>query len=295
MNVKLIVKKLMQNLRTERRSLGVNLCILAVAFLSVTVVVTMLVNLGHAIRSAEDHFQLTVYLKDQADQARTDALIDAIGKFPEVRSVKYVSKQAFRDGFVAARREAGEDDSSLGEEIFPATLQVKLSPEFMDRSSASAIVGKLGQIDIVEDVGYHESWLKNLSGALKLVWAGCLVFAVLVLLSSLMAMSNMIQLAFSQRAKAIRILRLNGATNAYIGVPVLLEGTIVGLVACLLSLGATWAAVAVIQKQVSLYLQGLIPVTIHFIPPAVAAGLMVLCALTGLSGAWLASRKVLSS
>lgn len=293
MNTRVILKKFLQNLRTERRTLAVNLCILAVSFLAVTAVVTLLSNLSRAISGAENHFQLTVYLRDGAGEERTEALVAAIEKFPEVRSVTYVSKSEFRQKFLAGTEKARSDLASLGDEVFPATLHVRLSPEFMDKASATGIIKKLGKIDIVEEVGYHENWLRNLGGFLKVVWAGFLLFGIFILVSSIFAMSNMIQLAFSKRLKAIRIMRLCGATNAFIEVPVLLEGLFLGLVASLVSLSLTWAALAVLNHKISGYLSGILTLQIHFLPPLVTTLLVAACAATGMGGAWLASRKVL--
>jgi cell division transport system permease protein len=293
MNMKLLCKKLVQNLRTEKRTLAVNLGILAVSFLAVTAVVTLLANLSRAISGAEDHFQLTVYLKDGAPEERTEALVDAIGKFPEVRSVTYLSRGDFKKKFLEGAQGGRSELASLGDEVFPATLQVRLSPGFMDRASASGIIKKLGKVDIVEDVGYHENWLRNLSGFLKVLWAGFLVFGIFILVSSIFAMSNMIQLAFSKRLKAIRIMRLCGATPAFIEVPVLLEGLFLGLTAGLASLLLTWASLALLNHKLAAYLGGIFSIHIHFLPPLVMALLVAACAATGMGGAWIASRKVL--
>jgi cell division transport system permease protein len=293
MNMRLMIKKFVQNLRTEKRTLAVNLCILAVSFLAVTAVVTLLSNLSRAISGAEDHFQLTVYLKDGAEKERTDALVAAIGKFPEVRSVQYRSKSEFRKKFLDGTQGGKGELASLGDEVFPATLQVRLSPQFMDKASASGIVKKLGKVDIVEEVGYHENWLRDLGGFLKVLWAGFLIFGVFILVSTIFAMSNMIQLAFSKRLKAIRIMRLCGATNAFIELPVLLEGLFLGLTAGMVSLLLTWAALSLLNHQIAGTLGGVFSLQIHFLPPLVMALLVASCAATGMGGAWVASRKVL--
>jgi cell division transport system permease protein len=293
MDAKIILKKFIQNLRSEKNAAVVNLCILAVAFLSVTTVVTLLTNLGGIIKGAREHFQMTIYLRDGAGKARTEALMAAIGKFPEIRSVKYVSKESFRSSFLAGGAAGNSELKSLGSEVFPATLQVKLSPEFTDHSSASALIGKLRQIDIVEDVGYHESWLRNLSGFLKITWAGFLAFGILILLSSLFVQSNMIQLSFSKRKRAIEVMRMCGATTSFIEGPVLLEGFLLGLAGSVISLAVTWGALLLLKRQIASYLQGIAAVNISFIPFQVAVVLVVLCAVTGMCGAYLASRKVL--
>lgn len=293
MNTKLILKKFLQNLRMEKKSLLINLSILAVAFLSVTAVVALLTNLSHTITGAQEHFQLTVYLEDSAEKEKTDALIKAIDNFPEVRQVRYISKETFRKSFLSGNRAGLEGVSSLGNDVFPATLQVKLSPEFMEHSSATSIVERLGKVDIVEEVGYHESRLKNLSGFLKVVWVGIIIFAVLILASSLLAMSNMIQLSFSKRSRAIKLMRLCGATTSFIEIPVLMEGFFIGLMGSIISIAVTWAALFALESKIVACLEGFVSFDICFIPVPVIAALIATCALTGMSGAYLASRKIL--
>ena len=293
MYVQLMLKKFVQNLRTERKSLSVNLCILAVAFLSVTAVATLLTNLSHVITGAKEHFQLTVYLKADADKQKTDALMSAIRTYPEVRDVQYLPSEAFREKFLSGRMARDTDVAALGAEAFPSTLQVKLYPEFMEKTYAAQVVGKLEKVGIVEEVGYHENWMKNFSGLLKFIWIGFLVFGLLILISSLFVQSNMILLSFSKREKAIEVMRLNGATNSYIEIPVLMEGFMLGLVGGAVSIGLTWAGVLLLKNEIAAYLQSFSTATIYFIPAPVIIALIALCALTGVSGAYLASRKVL--
>jgi cell division transport system permease protein len=293
MNATIIVKKCIQNVRAEKKTAAVNLCILAVAFLSVTAVAILLTNLSRVISGAQRHFQLTIYLKDGAGKERTETLMKAVEKFPEVRSVTYVSKENFRRSFLSGAAPGKGELASLGSEVFPATLQVRLSPQFMEQSSASALIGKLGKIDIVEDVGYHENWLRSLGGFLKVAWAVFLVFGILILLSSLLVQSNMIQLSFSKRARAIEVMRMCGATTSFIEGPVLLEGLILGLAGSMISMAVTWGALLVLKREIAAYLQGLAAFDIRFIPLQAAALLAALCAVTGMCGAYLASRKVL--
>ncbi|MFH1438805.1 MAG: permease-like cell division protein FtsX [Pseudomonadota bacterium] len=293
MYAKLMLKKLVQNLRTERKSLSVNLCILSIAFLSVTAVATLLTNLSHVITGAKEHFQLTVYLKTGADRQKTDALMGAIRTYPEVRDVKYLPSEEFREKFLSGQLAGDSEVAALGAEAFPSTLQVKLYPEFMEKTYAAQVVGKLEKVGIVEEVGYHENWMKNFSGFLKFVWIGFLVFGMLILISSLFVQSNMILLSFSKRKKAIEVMRLNGATNSYIGFPVLMEGFMLGLAGGAMSIGMTWVGVLLLKNEIAVYLQSFSAATIYFIPLPVIVALIALCAMTGVSGAYLASRKVL--
>ncbi len=291
MNIRITLRKCIQNTRSDAKNTLINLSLLTLTFTSVVTVAVLLTNVGRLISRAREQFHLTIYLKEGAGKERIEGLMKAVKKLPEVRYVKYTPKETLYRNFLKV---GGKSElKRIGAEVFPDTLQVDLTPRFLQQSTTSLLIDKIKKIDIVEDVGYRESYLRQIDGVLKVVWGVFLAFAALSLLSSFLVQSNMMLLSFSKRETAIEVMRLCGATNSFIEAPVLLEGLMVALVASLIAVAAVWGAVTVMDREIASYLHGILSFRIDFVPTAGTILIVAACSATGLLGAFAASRKVL--
>ena len=170
-------------------------------------------------------------------QAR--AVAADVAALPQVREVRYVSKDEALARFRARLRERGQVDLTgyLDRNPLPASLEVSL----VDPRDYQAVVDLLSsRQEVVENVVEVQQLIERLTSVTNVLRTGGLVVLVLVGFVVLFIIVNTIRLAVVARREEIEIMRLVGASDAFIRWPFIFEGAFVGLLgaaAALLVLG----------------------------------------------------------
>ena len=181
------------------------------------------------------------YLQPNAQANQVDALQAQLEAMPEVAAVTFVSRETALDNFRASMAAQGREDLTryLDSNPLYASLEVKLVDPANVRAVGEAlradpsIRNVINIEDLVDRVLTVTSLLRT-AGTVVLVIVGIIVLFIIV---------NTIRLAVVARAEEIEIMRLVGASDAFIRWPFVFEGAFVGLLGALLALGVL-AAVA---------------------------------------------------
>ena len=83
---------------------------------------------------------------------------------------------------------------------------------------------------------FNQEWLEKLIGVSKIIRAVGFFLGGILVLASFFIISNVIKLSVYARQNEIEIFRLVGATNSFIKIPFIIEGTILGLIGGIFSL-----------------------------------------------------------
>ena len=257
-------------------TIAVSLFVLG-AFLSVAS------NLSDVVARWSDKVQVTFYLEDQLPDAPRDALATSLRGDPAVESVLYVSREEALRRFRSLFHEMRSLPEDLGENPFPASLEVTLRPARNSADDAQRLVEGFRRAPGVEDVEYDLLWIQRLSTAVRLVrGAGAFLGAILVL-AAVFTISNVMRLTMYARQDELDIMRLVGAAPAYVKGPFVLEGMIQGGLGGLLALALLWAIFHMLSRDV-LATSDLLGRTAVFLPPSMAALLVAGGTLVGLAG-----------
>jgi cell division transport system permease protein len=257
-------------------TIAVSLFVLG-AFLSVAS------NLSDVVARWSDKVQVTFYLEDQVAEAPRDALASSLRGDPAVESVLYVSREEALRRFRSLFHEMRSLPDDLGENPFPASLEVTLRPARNSAEDAQRLVEGFRRAPGVEDVEYDLLWIQRLSTAVRLVrGAGAFLGAILIL-AAVFTISNVMRLTMYARQDELDIMRLVGAAPAYVKGPFLLEGMIQGGLGGLLALALLWAIFHMLSRDV-LATSDLLGRTAVFLPPTMAALLVAGGTLVGLAG-----------
>ena len=202
------------------------------------------VNIRDALHSVEEHVEIRAFLTDGTPVEAVSAAMGDIGSFPEVKSVAYVSQD---QALVRARKELGDFSDVFEPGVLPASIDIRLKPGFRDPATVAGVANRIKSYDFVDDVRYGREWVEKLfriRTLASLIGTGLgLAFAVVAII----IIGATIRIMVLARAKEISIMRLVGATNAFIRLPYLLEGFIQGILGGLLALGLTWATSSAIS------------------------------------------------
>jgi cell division transport system permease protein len=238
----------------------------------------------------EDKVGVVADLNDNITGAQVDAVEARLGAMPEVRSIEYISKDEALRRYREERLAQGQDDFTqfLPQNPLPASLEVKLrKPDdyrvVADFLNAEAIVAKVQNIeDTTERLVSLTNFLRTF-GVLLLFVIGAIVLFIVI---------NTIRLAVLGRAEEIEVMRLVGASDAFIRWPFVFEGAIVGLFGAAISMAVLVGAAEPLSRFMVGFFQ-ILPINVGSISRDVTV--LIVGAGTGLGvvGAWVSVRTYL--
>jgi len=182
----------------------------------------------------EQKVEVVAYVENTATQDQVDELVVRIGAMPETASVEFITREVALERFRIAQEAQGREDLTKYLESNPlyASLNVKLtSPAGLD-----AVADALRLDPIVRNVLNIEALVERVTTVTGVVRTGGGVLLVVVGLIVLFIIVNTIRLAVVARAEEIEIMRLVGASDAFIRWPFVFEGALVGLLGALITL-----------------------------------------------------------
>ena len=188
----------------------------------------------------EQKVEVVAYVENTATQGQVDDLVAKVHAMPETASVEFVSRDEALRRFREAQAAQGREDLTKYLEANPlyASINVKLTaPGDLD-----AVVAALRDEPIVRNVLNIEALVDRVVTVTTFVRTAGVAMVTIVGLIVLFIIVNTIRLAVVARAEEIEIMRLVGASDAFIRWPFVFEGALVGLFGALITLGLLYAA-----------------------------------------------------
>jgi len=188
--------------------------------------------------------ELSVFLRDDASSDERGAIEAELDRSGVTLSRMYLSKAEALSRF---RREfadlAGLADG-LGDNPFPASIEVRLQPDAERDGRMKAVVEHVASLKGVADIRYDRAWLTTLDGALGAVRGVGLVLAVLVALAGAATVASVVRLGLQSRYQEVEIMQLVGSPIAFIQGPFIAEGVIQGGLGATAAVLLLWGAFA---------------------------------------------------
>ncbi len=228
------------------------------------------------------------------DETLTDDVAKSIGT--EIGRIENVSKVTFKHREDALEEFIAEyDNSAAFDGTDSDTLEHRFSVVLKDPRKLDQTVAELKKVEGVVDVVAFNELAKGFSTLQDVLHIVSFVIIGVLLLVSLLIISNTVKLAMYDRKDEIAIMKMVGATNGFIRLPFVVEGFILGMVSAALAFFVTWllynGMVARIADMDTLNLFNFVPFTdpdllIPMLATFGAAGLFV-----GVCGSWTSIRK----
>jgi cell division transport system permease protein len=193
------------------------------------------------LQFTEQKVEVVGYLQPNAQANQVDVLKGELEAMPEVAAVTYVDRDTALANFRSSMAAQGREDLTryLDSNPLYASLEVKL----VDPTDVRAVGDAMRADPIVRNVINIEDLVDRVLTVTNLLRTAGTVVLVIVGIIVLFIIINTIRLAVVARAEEIEIMRLVGASDAFIRWPFVFEGAFVGLLGALLALGVL-AAVA---------------------------------------------------
>lgn len=262
----------------------------AVAFVCLAAALLLVVNVGQVKARWAESGRASVYLRKNATAAQVSAIEKALKASDGVTGVRVVSSEDARKELLGLTNDPVLD--ALPTEAFPASLEVQV-----ESAVASERLGKLASqlsvLPAVESVETYGAWSERLASLLTGGVSASLLLAGVVLAAVISVVSSTIRLSLQRRRIEVEVMKLVGATDAYVRRPFVVEGAAQGAVGALLAILLLGVLFSIVRSHVDGNLAALLGATPVFLPWTVVLGLVAAGALLGAVAAYGSLRKLL--
>jgi cell division transport system permease protein len=266
------------------------------SFLIIGIFLLISSNLSLLVSRWKEEVQVTVFLRDGLSSGQISLLKQKLSQEGAIRSLSLVTKeQALADFRKDLKGQEGLLEG-LGYNPLPASFQIQLNEPYQSPEMLQELANRLKALDGVEDVLYGQEWIEQLTLIIRLLKLAGMTLGGLLLLASILIVSNTIRLTILSRTEEIDLMRLVGTSWAYIRTPFLLQGVLQGLIGALLSLLILFLSFRIILWQVNLVpiaSYGLIRLQFLKIPQQLVT--LIAGALIGGGGGLLSIRRFLTA
>ena len=188
----------------------------------------------------EQKVEVVAYLQPNATDGQVETLRTELLTMPEVESIVYVTRDdalvRFRDSMDAQGRQ--DLTESLDSNPLYASLEVKL----VDPTAVREVGDALRADPVVRNVINIEDLVERVLTVTNILRTAGTVVLLVVGIIALFIIVNTIRLAVFARSEEIEIMRLVGASDAFIRWPFVFEGALVGFLGAAITLGILAAA-----------------------------------------------------
>ena len=232
--------------------------------------------------------EILVYIDETLTDAEARSVGTKINTIANVLQADFVSRETALENFVADHQ---GDDAFSG--VAAEDLRHRFVVTLMDNAQMKQTVAQLEEIPGVANISAAYELAEGFTTIQNMLQIVSVAVIAVLLVVSLLIISNTVKLAMYDRRDEISIMKMVGATNAFIRLPFVVEGFTLGMLGAALAFGVEWlmydALLSNLESIDTLQLFSFVPFTELLIPMIitfVAAGLFV-----GILGSWTSIRK----
>ncbi|AGX06223.1 MULTISPECIES: permease-like cell division protein FtsX [Bacillaceae] len=292
-------RTLRRHIRESFKSLGRNgwmtfasASAVTVTLILVGVFFVIMMNLNQVATTIEEDVEIRVHIDIAANEQDQQVLRSKIEQIPEVGSVEYSAKEEELTNLIDSLGDEGqafklfEQDNPLNDVFIVKTK----NPEDTMKTAE-----KIEKLQYATKVKYGQGQVEKLFGFINTSRNVGLVLVVGLLFTAMFLISNTIKITIVARRREIEIMKLVGATNAFIRWPFFLEGLWLGVLGSILPIVLVATTYNYAYDYISPRLQGHFIQLLEFNPFVyqVSALLILMGALIGVWGSLMSVRKFL--
>ena len=183
---------------------------------------------GLLVDSLASKVQVVVYLSPELGPVARTALVAKIKGQPLVKSVEERTSAEALTRFKSLFPDLAAIPEEVGETPFPPSIEVSLRPDLAKGLVVLNLIESWRKTEGVDDVHYDAILVDRLSAFVGLSRGLALVLGLVLAVASGFTIANVIRLSVYSREDEIEIMRLVGASKAFIRGPFLVEGSLSG-------------------------------------------------------------------
>jgi cell division transport system permease protein len=237
---------LKEALSNSKKNFSTTLGAVITIFLSLLIIGIFMVAsliIDQMVASVESQVQITIYVHDNAQETSISALEDYARSLDEVKDVRFITKDQALEIFKE------QSTTAIAEQLdgnpLPASIEISLNDPEKVEQVVESITAQSVYAEVIdrpdnpaESIKYGKEIIDQLFSLASIIRVVCLALVLLLVFVALIFINNTIRLAILARRKEIAIMRLVGASNAFIRGPFLMEGALQALIGAGLAIGS---------------------------------------------------------
>ena len=287
-NLKYLLKEGIRGIFTHGFMSFAAVCVTVACLLIVGSFSILMYNVNIMVEDLNRTNEILVFIDESFTEAEARSVGTKINVIDNVYQAKFVPREQALEQFVAEHQES---DSFGG--VAAEDLRHRFSVVLQDNELIQQTVSQIEQIEGVVKIRAEYEMAEGFATLENVLSVASLAIISVLLVVSLLIISNTVKLAMYDRRDEIAIMKMVGATNGFIRLPFVVEGFTLGMMGAALAFGIEWvmydALVVKIKEVDTLQLFSFVPFQQLLIPMVAtfcAAGLFV-----GIVGSWTSIRK----
>jgi cell division transport system permease protein len=246
-------------------------------------------NLGQAVVHFRERVKIVVYLKREPSTADASALVERVQRMPGVAAVRYVGKT---EALGTLKQLLGKDAAvadSLPQNPLPASLEITPTEEGATLAGSRSLVTRLTALPETDDVGGGVEWMDRFAQGQRLLWLFGLGVGAVLAGAAILTVATATALVLHARREETEIMRLVGAPEHVVRLPLLMQGMMQGLIGAVLAVWVLVGCYAIVGPRAEPLLTETLGIPrLAFLRPLNVVTLMVAGTLLGGLGGWMA-------
>ena len=287
-NIGYLIKEGVRSIFSHGLMSFASVCVTVACMIIVGSFSILMYNLNIMVTELNQTNEVICYVDSAYTDAEAKSVHSRINMIDNVFRADYVSREQALEEFIE-----DHDNDAAFQGVDPQDLRHRIVVVLEDNSRMEETVALLEQVDGVAMIDAEfelAEGFTTISSVLGLVSTGIIAILLIV---SLLIISNTVKLAMYDRKNEIAIMKMVGATNGFIRFPFVVQGFFLGIIGAALAFGAEWFLYDGLVKKIAevdaLGLFNFVPFNELLLPMVIvfgAAGLFV-----GIFGSISAIRK----
>ena len=220
-------------------------------------------NINYLIKDLEKQNEVVAFVDDEIeDPEEAKAIGQQILAVENVSSAEFVSRAQAMDNYMS------KYDKSLMEGIDETVFRHRFIIHLNDIEQLASTKTQLEEVPGVAKVRAHQEYADTFVKIRNIVSGVALVLMAILVFVSMFIMSKTIKLATFSRREEIAIMKMVGASNAFIRLPFVVEGLVLGILGGGLGFLAQWGLYDLVTKSLMESLTGDILAVVPFMSVA---------------------------
>lgn len=186
----------------------------------------VIINMQNIANKVRENIGFEIMLSSDISEGELSKMKNDLSLRPYVKSLKYSSKEENTQQTI---EELGHDFREVIENRLPASIQLKIKSGYTYMDSLSQIEKSLHLMPYVTDIQYEKTYANKINENLHKISLILLSISGILLIISLVLISNTIRLSIYAKRFIIRSMLLVGAKRKTIYGPFILSGIIQGI------------------------------------------------------------------